>query len=76
MEPAKPPSSSSKTQTLDALLHAIGFEIEDLSPKKVNGRLLVTHKCCQVRFHIFPIFFFMFVSTSIGVGEKWVFILF
>ncbi|CAK9176729.1 unnamed protein product [Ilex paraguariensis] len=46
-----PPSSSravaSKTEVLDPPLHAIGFEIEELSPKQVTGRLLVTHKCCQ-----------------------------
>lgn len=38
----------SKTERLDAPLHAIGFEIEELSPHKVTGRLLVTHKCVQV----------------------------
>lgn len=43
-----PPSSSSKTAELDAPLHAIGFEIDDLSPNKVTGHLLVTPKCCQV----------------------------
>ncbi|CAA3017961.1 Hypothetical predicted protein [Olea europaea subsp. europaea] len=42
-----PPSSSSKTAELDAPLHAIGFEIDDLSPNKVTGHLLVTPKCCQ-----------------------------
>ncbi|CAL5431792.1 unnamed protein product [Camellia sinensis] len=47
--PTAPPSSSSKSKTevVDAPLHAIGFEIEDLSPEKVTGRLQVTHKCCQ-----------------------------
>uniref|UniRef100_A0A2P2J2X7 Uncharacterized protein MANES_03G213200 n=1 Tax=Rhizophora mucronata TaxID=61149 RepID=A0A2P2J2X7_RHIMU len=40
-------SSSSKTETLDVPLHLLGFEIEDLSPHKVTGRLLVTHKCVQ-----------------------------
>ncbi|PSR97836.1 1,4-dihydroxy-2-naphthoyl-CoA thioesterase [Actinidia chinensis var. chinensis] len=47
MEFPPPPSSSSKTELLDAPLHAIGFEIEDLSPDKITGRLQVTHKCCQ-----------------------------
>ncbi|GAV58998.1 4HBT domain-containing protein [Cephalotus follicularis] len=40
-------SSSKKTELLDAPLHAIGFEIEELSPSKVTGRLHVTQKCCQ-----------------------------
>ncbi|KDP28028.1 hypothetical protein JCGZ_19108 [Jatropha curcas] len=40
-------SSSSNTGKLDAPLDAIGFEIEELSPHKVTGRLLVTHKCVQ-----------------------------
>ncbi|XAR50891.1 1,4-dihydroxy-2-naphthoyl-CoA hydrolase [Bertholletia excelsa] len=45
---ASPPtSSSSKTQVLDAPLHAMGFEIQDLSPDMVTGRLEVTQKCCQ-----------------------------
>ncbi|TKY72949.1 1,4-dihydroxy-2-naphthoyl-CoA thioesterase 1 [Spatholobus suberectus] len=45
----QPSSSSSrlKTAVLDAPLHSIGFEYEDLSPQKVSGRLLVTQKCCQ-----------------------------
>ncbi|KAK7304036.1 hypothetical protein RJT34_15036 [Clitoria ternatea] len=40
-------SSSSKTAALDAPLHSIGFQIQDLSPQRVSGRLLVTQKCCQ-----------------------------
>lgn len=40
--------SPSKTEELDIPLHAIGFEIDDLSPSKVSGHLLVTSKCCQV----------------------------
>ncbi|KAK9288093.1 hypothetical protein L1049_016540 [Liquidambar formosana] len=40
-------ASSSKTAALDAPLHAIGFEIQELSPHKVTGRLQVTPKCCQ-----------------------------
>nr|GLL45790.1 1,4-dihydroxy-2-naphthoyl-CoA thioesterase 1-like [Ipomoea trifida] len=39
--------SPSKTALLDAPLHTIGFEIGDLSPEKVTGRLVVTEKCCQ-----------------------------
>ncbi|KAI4344689.1 hypothetical protein L6164_011887 [Bauhinia variegata] len=39
--------ASSKTAALDAPLHLIGFEVEDLSPQKVAGHLRVTQKCCQ-----------------------------
>ncbi|EEF43207.1 1,4-dihydroxy-2-naphthoyl-CoA thioesterase 1 [Ricinus communis] len=39
--------SSSKTANLDSLLHAVGFEIQDLSPHKVTGRLFVSDKCVQ-----------------------------
>ncbi|QCE12589.1 1,4-dihydroxy-2-naphthoyl-CoA thioesterase 1-like [Vigna unguiculata] len=38
---------SSKTSELDAPLHLIGFEIQDLSPQRVSGHLTVTQKCCQ-----------------------------
>lgn len=38
-----------KTEELDAALHAMGFEIERVSPAEVTGRLLVTPTCCQVR---------------------------
>ncbi|KAI3686973.1 hypothetical protein L1987_80663 [Smallanthus sonchifolius] len=43
------PSSTKdpKTEALDAPLHAIGFQIDELSPQKVTGRLPVTHKACQ-----------------------------
>uniref|UniRef100_A0A7N1A3E0 Thioesterase domain-containing protein n=1 Tax=Kalanchoe fedtschenkoi TaxID=63787 RepID=A0A7N1A3E0_KALFE len=37
----------SKTAALDAPLHIFGFEFEDLSPRKVSGRLRVTPICCQ-----------------------------
>ncbi|KAJ1437073.1 Thioesterase domain [Sesbania bispinosa] len=40
-------SSTPKTEALDAPLHSIGFEIQELSPERVSGRLHVTHKCCQ-----------------------------
>uniref|UniRef100_A0A0R0G2Z9 Thioesterase domain-containing protein n=1 Tax=Glycine max TaxID=3847 RepID=A0A0R0G2Z9_SOYBN len=43
----QPLSSKSKTAALDQTLHSIGFEIEDLSPQKISGRLPVTQKCCQ-----------------------------
>nr|XP_043607464.1 1,4-dihydroxy-2-naphthoyl-CoA thioesterase 1-like [Erigeron canadensis] len=40
-------ASDQKTATLDPPLHAIGFKIDDLSPQKVTGRLLVSSKACQ-----------------------------
>ncbi|KAF5738807.1 1 4-dihydroxy-2-naphthoyl-CoA thioesterase 1 [Tripterygium wilfordii] len=43
----KSSSSSEKTAILDAPLQAFGFQIEELSPNKVSGRLLVSHKCVQ-----------------------------
>ncbi|XP_050219881.1 1,4-dihydroxy-2-naphthoyl-CoA thioesterase 1 [Mercurialis annua] len=39
--------SSSKTRNLDTTLEAFGFEIEELTPHKVTGRLLVSDKCVQ-----------------------------
>lgn len=48
-------SSNDKTLAVDAPLHAVGFEIGELSPSKVTGSLRVTEKCCQV-----PILFFYF----------------
>ncbi|KAJ1439987.1 Thioesterase domain [Sesbania bispinosa] len=47
MEDQSSSSSTPKTEALDAPLHSIGFEIEELSPERVSGRLHVTHKCCQ-----------------------------
>ncbi|KAL1555314.1 1,4-dihydroxy-2-naphthoyl-CoA thioesterase 1, variant 2 [Salvia divinorum] len=44
---AKGPSPPSKTKELDIPLHTLGFEIDDLSPTKVSGHILVTAKCCQ-----------------------------
>ncbi|TVU45629.1 hypothetical protein EJB05_05120 [Eragrostis curvula] len=32
---------------LDAPLHGIGFRVEELSPSRLTGRLLVTPSCCQ-----------------------------
>ncbi|CAI0543654.1 unnamed protein product [Linum tenue] len=40
-------SASPKLENLDAPLHLLGFEIEELSPSKVAGRLLITEKCVQ-----------------------------
>ncbi|XP_043704233.1 1,4-dihydroxy-2-naphthoyl-CoA thioesterase 1-like [Telopea speciosissima] len=40
-------SSSSKTASLDEVLHMFGFEIEEVSPKRLTGHLKVTDKCCQ-----------------------------
>ncbi|XP_062202898.1 1,4-dihydroxy-2-naphthoyl-CoA thioesterase 1-like [Phragmites australis] len=37
----------SKTADLDPVLHSIGFQIEELSPSQLTGRLPVTAKCCQ-----------------------------
>ncbi|KAL2922359.1 1 4-dihydroxy-2-naphthoyl-CoA thioesterase 1 [Bienertia sinuspersici] len=39
--------NNTKTAELDAPLHTIGFEFDDLSPSSVSGHLLVTPKCCQ-----------------------------
>lgn len=47
MEDQSSSSSTPKTEALDAPLHSIGFEIQELSPERVSGRLHVTHKCCQ-----------------------------
>lgn len=41
-------SASSKTKALDPPLHALGFEIDELSPTRVTGRLPVSPICCQV----------------------------
>ena len=39
---------SNKTAILDAPIHAMGFQLEEISPTKVSGRLPVTSKACQV----------------------------
>ncbi|CAL9029050.1 unnamed protein product [Prunus brigantina] len=47
---AAPPSLRSKTEALDVSLHEIGFEIEEVTPKKVSGHLHVTQslsRCCM-----------------------------
>ncbi|KAK7354528.1 hypothetical protein VNO80_19993 [Phaseolus coccineus] len=46
-QPSSSSSSKSKTAALDQPLHLTGFELEELSPQKITGRLLVTQKCCQ-----------------------------
>jgi 1,4-dihydroxy-2-naphthoyl-CoA hydrolase len=48
-ERERSPSTSpqEKTAELDTPLHNIGFEIEQLSPSLVTGRLPITHLCCQ-----------------------------
>ncbi|KAL3500884.1 hypothetical protein ACH5RR_039977 [Cinchona calisaya] len=40
-------SSAVKTEAVDAPLHAVGFEIEELSAQKVSGHMKVSLKCCQ-----------------------------
>lgn len=58
------PAGSSKTGFLDAPLNAIGFEIGDLTPQKVTGRLQVTQTCCQVKPpHCSPIPLNLFISS-------------
>lgn len=47
MEYRTDPGSPSNKAALDAPLHALGFEFQEISPQKVTGRLHVTHKCCQ-----------------------------
>ncbi|RWR94486.1 1,4-dihydroxy-2-naphthoyl-CoA thioesterase 1 [Cinnamomum micranthum f. kanehirae] len=39
--------SKSKTESLDLALHTLGFEIEEISPERITGRLKVTQRCCQ-----------------------------
>ncbi|XP_025792802.1 1,4-dihydroxy-2-naphthoyl-CoA thioesterase 1-like isoform X5 [Panicum hallii] len=46
-QPAVGEGSSAKARELDPPLHAIGFEVEELSPSRITGRLLVTPTCCQ-----------------------------
>ena len=44
-----PESKTPKPDTaeLDPVLHAIGFELETVSPTLLAGRLPVTQRCCQ-----------------------------
>ncbi|KAK4767223.1 hypothetical protein SAY86_014973 [Trapa natans] len=41
------PTRPSKTELLDLPLAAIGFKIDEVSPRRVTGSLLVTDKCVQ-----------------------------
>ncbi|KAL3625537.1 hypothetical protein CASFOL_030991 [Castilleja foliolosa] len=41
------PPAVNKMELLDAPLHTFGFELDELSPHKVSGHLLITSKCCQ-----------------------------
>lgn len=41
-------SSGINMAELDAPLHALGFQMDELSPSRLTGRLLVTPTCCQV----------------------------
>ncbi|NP_001150131.1 acyl-CoA thioesterase/ catalytic/ hydrolase, acting on ester bonds [Zea mays] len=45
MDHRQPPPN--KTAELDPVLHSIGFQIEEVSPSQVTGRLPVTPRCCQ-----------------------------
>ncbi|CAD6269504.1 unnamed protein product [Miscanthus lutarioriparius] len=45
--PPQQQESGKKTAELDPVLHSIGFEIEEVSPSQVTGRLPITSKCCQ-----------------------------
>ena len=47
--PPQQQESGKKMAELDPVLHSIGFEIEEVSPSQVTGRLPITFKCCQVR---------------------------
>jgi len=40
-------NNNKKTAELDPVLHSIGFEIEEVSPSQLTGRLPVTGRCCQ-----------------------------
>ncbi|XP_068326014.1 1,4-dihydroxy-2-naphthoyl-CoA thioesterase 1-like isoform X1 [Pyrus communis] len=44
---SQPPAPPSKTSALAAPLSALGFELEEITPKKVSGRLHVTENCVQ-----------------------------
>ncbi|CAN6348694.1 unnamed protein product [Urochloa humidicola] len=46
-EPQQQIISKKKTAELDPVLDSIGFEIEEVSPRQLTGRLPVTTKCCQ-----------------------------
>ncbi|AQK63756.1 uncharacterized protein LOC100383169 [Zea mays] len=48
-QPASPAAADSRAMMaeLDAPLHALGFEMEELSPSRLTGRLPITPICCQ-----------------------------
>ncbi|CAN6330094.1 unnamed protein product [Urochloa humidicola] len=46
-EPQQQIISKKKTAELDPVLDSIGFEIEEVSPRQLTGRLPVATKCCQ-----------------------------
>ncbi|XP_002464060.1 1,4-dihydroxy-2-naphthoyl-CoA thioesterase 1 [Sorghum bicolor] len=50
-QPASPATTTKDSRDmmaeLDAPLHALGFEMEELSPSRLTGRLPVTRICCQ-----------------------------
>ncbi|KAK9934165.1 hypothetical protein M0R45_021317 [Rubus argutus] len=46
-QPPPPPPPPEKTEALDAPLHAVGFEIEEVTSQKVSGHLRVSQKSCQ-----------------------------
>ncbi|KAK4404874.1 1,4-dihydroxy-2-naphthoyl-CoA thioesterase 1 [Sesamum angolense] len=57
--------ASSKTQELDVVLHTFGFEVDELSPQKVSGHLLITVNCCQVMPLLFAFLTVDFISKSL-----------
>ncbi|KAF7020907.1 hypothetical protein CFC21_033951 [Triticum aestivum] len=44
---AKKPSSAIDMAELDPVLHGVGFEMQEVSPSLLSGRLPVTERCCQ-----------------------------
>ncbi|KZV50262.1 hypothetical protein F511_23248 [Dorcoceras hygrometricum] len=47
MESPPPPPESSNSEALDMALHTIGFELDEISAKKVSGHIRINSKCCQ-----------------------------
>ncbi|KAL7591335.1 hypothetical protein Lser_V15G33095 [Lactuca serriola] len=47
MDSPSPPTTEPNWECVDHPLHAIGFEIDELTPHKVTGHLQVTEKSCQ-----------------------------
>ncbi|XP_030475883.1 1,4-dihydroxy-2-naphthoyl-CoA thioesterase 1 [Syzygium oleosum] len=45
--PSSSSTSESKTADLDPPLHAVGFELEEITATRVTGKILVSHKSCQ-----------------------------